>query len=158
MYSGRYFPPTAICWMYIVSTVHMLIQFIFTLSLQSKIYYTHVMDEKWRSEVKSLPIVSKLSDFSLGLFDSKAHALILPQHNKWAKEGCKVLVAQSCLTHCDPMDCSPPGSSIHGILQAGMLEWVAMPFSRGSSLTQVSNSGLLHCRQILYHLSHLGSP
>ena len=36
-------------------------------------------------------------------------------------------------TLCDPMDCSPPGSSIHGILQARILEWVAMPFSRGLS-------------------------
>ena len=40
------------------------------------------------------------------------------------------LVAQSCLTLCDPMDYSPPGSSVHGILQAGILEWVAMPSSR----------------------------
>ena len=39
----------------------------------------------------------------------------------------------SCLTLCDPMDCSPPGSSVHGILQARMLEWVAISFSRGSS-------------------------
>ena len=38
-----------------------------------------------------------------------------------------------CLTLCDPMDCSPPGSSVHGILQARKLEWVAMPFSRGPS-------------------------
>ena len=45
--------------------------------------------------------------------------------------GC--LVAQLCLTLCNPMDCSPPGSSVHGILQARILEWVAMPFSRGSS-------------------------
>ena len=44
-----------------------------------------------------------------------------------------VLVTQSCLTTSDPMDCSPPGSSVHGILQAGILEWVAIPFSRGSS-------------------------
>ena len=43
-----------------------------------------------------------------------------------------VLVAQSCLTLCDSMDCSPPGSSVHGILQARILEWVAMPSSRGS--------------------------
>ena len=43
-----------------------------------------------------------------------------------------VLVAQSCLTVCDPMGCSLPGSSVHGILQARILEWVAMPFSRGS--------------------------
>ena len=40
---------------------------------------------------------------------------------------------QSCPVLCDLMDCSPPGSSVHGILQARILEWVAMPFSRGSS-------------------------
>ena len=40
---------------------------------------------------------------------------------------------QSCLTLCGPMDCSLPGSSVCGILQARILEWVAMPFSRGSS-------------------------
>ena len=43
------------------------------------------------------------------------------------------LVTQSCLPLCDPMDCSSPGSSAHGILQARILEWVAIPFSRGSS-------------------------
>ena len=43
------------------------------------------------------------------------------------------LVTKLCLTLCDPMDCSPPGSSVHGILQARILEWVAIPFSRGSS-------------------------
>ena len=42
-------------------------------------------------------------------------------------------VAQSCPTFCDPMDCSPPDSSIHGILQARILEWVAISFSRDSS-------------------------
>ena len=113
-------------------------------------------------------------------------------------------VAQLCPTFCDPMDCSPLGSSIHGILQAKVLEWAAMPSSKGScqprdriwvsaieprspslqldsllseplrkpknpgvgslSLlqrnfpTQESNWGLLHCRQILYCLSHQGSP
>ena len=40
---------------------------------------------------------------------------------------------QSCLTLCDSMDCSPPGSSVRGLLQARILEWVAIPFSRGSS-------------------------
>ena len=48
-----------------------------------------------------------------------------------------------CLTLCKPLDCSPPGSSVHGSLQAGILEWVATPFSRGSSRfrdqTQVSS-------------------
>ena len=51
-------------------------------------------------------------------------------------------VAQSCPTLCDPVDCSPQGSSFHGILQARILEWVAISFSRGSSRprnqTQVS--------------------
>ena len=42
-------------------------------------------------------------------------------------------VAQLCSTLCDPVDCSLPGSSIHGILQARILEWVAISFSRGSS-------------------------
>ena len=45
----------------------------------------------------------------------------------------KVLVAQSCLTLWDPMDCSPPASSVHGILQAGIMEWVAISYSGGSS-------------------------
>ena len=44
-----------------------------------------------------------------------------------------VLVAQSCPILCNPVDCSPPGSSVHGILQARILEWVAMPSSRGFS-------------------------
>ena len=55
----------------------------------------------------------------------------------------KVLVAQSCPTLWDPMDCSPPDSSIHGILQARIQEWLAISFSRGSSQprdwTQVSH-------------------
>ena len=50
--------------------------------------------------------------------------------------------AQSCPTLCDPMDCSPPGSSVHGILQARIVDWVTISFSRGSSQprdqTQVS--------------------
>ena len=60
----------------------------------------------------------------------------------------KVLVF-SLIWLCDPMDCSPPGCSVHGILQARILEWVASLFSRGSSQ--------LHCRWILYHLSPQGS-
>ena len=55
---------------------------------------------------------------------------------------------QLCLTLCDPMDCSPPGFSVHGILQASILEWVVISFSRVSS--QPRDAELLHCRQILY--------
>ena len=69
------------------------------------------------------------------------------------------LVIQSYLTLCDPMNCSLPGSSVHGIFQARILEWVAILFSRGSSPTRDQNLGFLHCcRHILYHLSHQGSP
>ena len=64
----------------------------------------------------------------------------------------KVLVAQSCSTLCNPVDCSLPGSSVHGISQARILEWVAISFSKGIFPTQGPNLGLLHCRQILYHL------
>ena len=68
----------------------------------------------------------------------------------------KVLVTQLCPTLCNPMDCRLPGSYVHGIFQARIVEWVATPFCRGSSPTQGSNLGLLHCRQILYCLSHHG--
>ena len=63
--------------------------------------------------------------------------------------------AQSCPTLWEPRDCSPPGSSVHGILQARILEWVAISFSRGSSWLRDQT---LHCRQILYCLSHQGRP
>ena len=73
-----------------------------------------------------------------------------------------VLATQSCPTLCDRMDCSPPGSSVCGILQARIVEWVAIPFSRRSPQSifpiQGKNLGLLHCRQILYRLSPQGSP
>ena len=71
-------------------------------------------------------------------------------------------VTQSCPTLCDHMDCSPPGSSVHGILQARVLEWAAVPLSchsllQGTFPTQESNLGLLNYRLILYHLSHQGN-
>ena len=58
-------------------------------------------------------------------------------------------VAQSCPTLCDPMD-----YTVHGILQARILEWIAFPFSKGIFPTQGSNPGLPRCRWILYQLSH----
>ena len=66
------------------------------------------------------------------------------------------LVAQSCLILCDPMDCSPLGSSVHGVLQARIVEWVDMPSSKGSS--QPRDWTLVSCTEGgLYHLSHQGS-
>ena len=67
-----------------------------------------------------------------------------PMKCPWSKEVRWSELAQSCPTLCNPMDCSPPGSSFYGILQARILEWVATPFSRRSSQprdgTQVSHS------------------
>ena len=67
-----------------------------------------------------------------------------------------VKVTQSCPTLCNSMDCSPPGSSVHGILQARRLEWVVIPFSRASS--QPRDQTLLHWQAGSLALSHLGSP
>ena len=53
------------------------------------------------------------------------------------------LVAQSCPTLCDPTDCSPPDFSVHGILQARILEWIAIPFSRETS--QPRDRALVSC-------------
>ena len=88
---------------------------------------------------------------------SSVYLLILKQTKKNE-------VANSCPTLCNPKDCSPPGSSVQGILQARLLEWVAISFSRGSSWprdwTQVSwiAGDLLHCRQILLPTETLGKP
>ena len=77
---------------------------------------------------------------------------------KW-ESGVSCHVAQACLRPCHPVDCSPPGSSVRGILQARILEWVAMPSFRGSShprdRTRVS---YVSCTGRAHQLSHRGSP
>ena len=65
-------------------------------------------------------------------------------HNK-----VRAQLLQSCPTLCNPMGCSPPGSSVHGVSQARILEWVTMPFSRGS-FQPGKNPCFLNCRWILY--------
>ena len=73
---------------------------------------------------------------------------------------CECSVAQSPPILCDPMDCSPPGSPVHGILQARLLEWVAMPSSRGSFWPRARTPVSYICigRWVVYHWCHLGSP
>ena len=56
-----------------------------------------------------------------------------------------------------PWDCSPPGPSVHGILKARIVEWIAIPFSRNLPNPGIESMSL-HCRQILYYLSHQGRP
>ena len=71
----------------------------------------------------------------------------------WTSGSSRFKSLQSCLTLRHPMDCSPAGSSVHGLLKERILEWVTMPFSRGSSWPRdrtgkVDSSPLSHCRQI----------
>ena len=61
---------------------------------------------------------------------SRKPCLVLSPETLYPDE-VRYLVPQSCPILCDPMDCSPPGSSVHGLLQARILEWVALPFCRG---------------------------
>ena len=67
-------------------------------------------------------------------FFSPLATALTPNAMKWSE------VAQSCLILCNPMDCSLPGSSVHGVFQARVLEWVAISFSRGSSLPILNKS------------------
>ena len=78
-----------------------------------------------------------------------------------AQSWCVCSVAQSCLTLCDLMGCSPPGSSVYEILQASILEWVAISSSKKSSQpkdwTGVSCISCI-CKRILCHWATIGSP
>ena len=73
---------------------------------------------------------------------------------------CACVHAQFCPTLCNPMDCNPPGSTVHGDSPGKNTGGVAMPSSRGffKPRNQTQESGLLNCRQILYHLSRQRSP
>ena len=68
------------------------------------------------------------------------------------------LDARLCPTLCDPMDCRLPGFSVHGDSLGEKIGVGCHTLFQGIFPTQGSNPGLLHCRQILYHLSHQGSP
>ena len=74
-----------------------------------------------------LYLLSLTMNFSLCVYYDLKYQEIIYNQMKVLK------VAKSCLTLCDPMDCSLPSSSVHGILQARILEWVAIPFSKGST-------------------------
>ena len=100
------------------------------------------------------------TDWKLGPFT----AVLLPgQTSPWATKYKETMVCACWVVSdsCNSMDCSPPGSSVHGILQARVLEWVAISYSKGSSrlkdwthVSCISSIG----RWILYHHCHLQSP
>ena len=70
---------------------------------------------------------------------------------------CFCSVAKLCPTLCDPVNCSPPGSSVHGIFQARILKWVTIYFSRESSWPRNTNPCLLHWQKDSLPLNHQGS-
>ena len=96
------------------------------------------VDLGWKSG-KSTQNPSLLNEYSAQscshphnqLAKDSGQVLTEPACSTWESVYLRVLVAQSCSTLCDPMDCSLPDSSVHGILQAGILEWVGISFSRG---------------------------
>ena len=79
------------------------------------------------------------------------------KNKAWSFRYVLCLVVQSCPTLCDPMDCSPPGSSVHGDSPGKNTGVGCHALLQGIFPTQGSNPGHLHCRWILYHLSHQGS-
>ena len=102
--------------------------------------------------------------FSLNIPNLTLHCLFVLSfsaklHSNWKNifqriEEYKVLTALSSLTLCNPVDCSPLGSSVPGMLLTSILEWVTIPFSRVSSRSRNPTQNLSHSRQILYLLSH----
>ena len=96
---------------------------------------------------KKLIKIFKRKTEGWGIHRALEKALAYTQ-NSW-----KVKVVQSCLTLCHPMD-----YTVHGILQARILEWITFPLLQRIFPTQGSNPVLSHCRLILYQLSHKGSP
>ena len=115
----------------------------------------------WQSKLQKLHKLVNRFVIPVNLTTScKVPGSFAPEHMRNLASPCetevKVLVAWSYLTLCNPTDCGLPGFSAHGFLQTRMLEWVAIPFSRGSSSPRDwTRSPAL---QILYCLSHQGSP
>ena len=100
--------------------------------------------EAWRTTVHGIPKSQiHLRDFTLSLWTIPCAVLCL--------------VTQSCLTLCDPMDCSPPHSSVHGDSPGKNTGVGCHTLLQGIFPTQGSNPGLPHCRWICYSLSHQGS-
>ena len=97
----------------------------------------------------------KLLHFSLDLFplinSVTVKTMYITPETKYYHYIIVCLVTQLCPTLYNSLDCKLSGSSVHGIFQARIMEWVAISFSKGSTLHLLC---LLHCRRILYPLSH----
>ena len=109
--------------------------------MQKSLAFLYTTNEKSEREIK------EIIPFNIVTKRIKYLGINLPKETKdlYAENyACMhVKSLQSCVTLCDPLDCSPPGSSVHGILQARILEWVPISFSRGSSRPR--NRTLVSC-------------
>ena len=94
------------------------------------------IEDKARKEMVGVDVQAqrwRLRKISLILEKFRKQTYPLDEITRFFSHSLKVLVTQLCPILCDPVDCSPPGSSVHGILQARILKWVAISYSRGSS-------------------------
>ena len=99
-------------------------------------------------------MIVKLCNISaLSCFEMRNFPPLFPYFAHYTQVKSESEVAQSCPTLSDPMDCSPPGSSVHGILQARILEWFAISFSRVSALPR-DGTCILHWQADPLPLSH----
>ena len=122
------------------------------------LYYYDIFTPKWLFMTCTWALLRlSFHNRRYGLFvylqlDSVIEGMFVIVCFKSSLYGCSI--AQPCLTLCDPMDCSLPGSSVHGIFQTRILEWLAGSYSRGSSQPR-DRSSISYvsctCRQILYH-------
>ena len=112
----------------------------------------HLPPQQLRADNSGAFLVVQWSRICLPVQGTRAPSLFgeLRSHRKGK-------AAQLYLTLCNPMDGSPPGSSVCGILQTRMLEWRSRSLLQGIFRTLGMNPGFLHCRQILYQLSYQGS-
>ena len=105
----------------------------------------------WRRKWQPLQYSCLENPMDRGAWQATAEEFTKDQTQPSNETAAAAKLLQSCPTLCDPMDHPPPGSSVHGILQARILEW--LPFPSPEDLpTQGSNLGLLLCRQILYRV------
>ena len=132
----------------------------FTLPTSRKVFllFTSALQDRF---LKTLAITCKWINFRIVCLKIIYTSCFLVLKVKSKRACMRVKLFQSCLTLCNPTDCSPPGSSVHGTVQAGILEWIALPSSRGfarprgqTRVSHVSCTG----RWVLYHRHHLGSP
>ena len=118
------FPP--LIYIYIHTYIHTLFQILFIIGYYKILSRVFPVLYSW-----SLLIISSIHSNMYILIPNSY--FIPPRHLPFLISKIKMKVTKSCLTLCNPMHCSPPGSSVHGLFQARVLEWVAISFSRGSS-------------------------